>query len=81
MNEREKLDREKLLAEANQHLADAEVHIAGIQAHIAELELGGRDVSAALGVLEELEATLALMRGHRDMIARLLDGPDTSEGG
>jgi hypothetical protein len=73
MNEREKLKRASFLAEADERIADAEVRIASVQAHIAELELGGRDVSAALKVLAALEGTLELMRRQRDEIARLLD--------
>jgi septal ring factor EnvC (AmiA/AmiB activator) len=61
-----------LLAEAEQQIADAEVRLAGVHAHIAELELGNRDASAALKVLEELEGALELMRRQRDVIARLL---------
>jgi hypothetical protein len=64
---------ERFLAEANEHIANAEVRIAGIHAHIAELELGGRDASSALSLLQELQSALDLMRRHRDEIARLLD--------
>jgi hypothetical protein len=62
----------QFLAEANEHIENAEVRIAGVHAHIAELELGGRDTSTALSLLEELENALALMRRHRDEIVRLL---------
>src|SRR6516165_3545798 len=75
-NEREKLERALFLAEAGEHIADADVRIAGVQAHTAELELGGRNASEALKVLEALEGALELMRRQRDEIARLLDMGD-----
>ena len=58
--------REQQLAEANQLVASAEERIANVRARIADLERLGGDAASAREGLEELEATLELMRRRRD---------------
>ena len=60
------------LTEADENIRTAAARIDGRRAAIAERERNGQDVSRDREVLNLLEATLELMRRHRDAIARFL---------
>ena len=72
--------RRQQLTEANQLVAAAEARIANVRARIADLERLGGDATVPREGLAELEATLELMRRHRDMIERLVANPDGPKG-
>jgi hypothetical protein len=68
--------RRQQLTEANQLVAAAEARIANVR----DLERLGGDATVPREGLAELEATLELMRRHRDMIERLVANPDGPKG-
>jgi endonuclease/exonuclease/phosphatase family metal-dependent hydrolase len=57
--------------EADMHIRAATARIDGLRAAIADLQRSGQDVTKARQALIALQATLELMRGHRDGIADL----------
>jgi hypothetical protein len=65
---------ELVLALADQYIAEAEERIAHLLQHIRHMEARGRNTADARAMLRVMEASLALVREHRQqLLAKLAD--------